>query len=245
MAKRILIAVGTAHYDNLPADLQRPQLKQVVDSVAALFTNKLGYERALEEISTDPTSTQLSSRLDQWAASSQRDGSDWIVFYYTGHSELIGDSLFLLTKDSEVSVLQSTAVNVETLTDILIARNASGENRKVKRCLFILDTSYSGAGALGLHNRISKLFPEGVRDGMFYVLAAAFPREESRSGALAQALIQSLEDESLGAARQPLIFFDQLIPAVNRRLGAQTATSLSHTNSHHRPQISGSAERAR
>ena len=68
MGKKILIAAGTAHYDHLPADLQRPGLTKVVESVAGLFTGDLGYTRVLEEISNDPTSSDLVRALDRWFA---------------------------------------------------------------------------------------------------------------------------------------------------------------------------------
>jgi WD40 repeat protein len=220
MGKKLIIAVGTSRYDHLPPDLQRPQLNGVVDSVVGLFTGKLGYERVLEDISSDPASDQLSTKLDRWFASSERDSSDWVVFYYTGHGELVSaDKLYLLTRNYE-SGLTTTALSVQELGSMLIGKDASGENRKVRRCLLILDTCHSGAGALGLAHEIGKLFSEGANGGMFYVLAAAFPREEAWAGALAGALLHSLEDDSLGGAQQPFIYFDQLLPAINRRLKA-------------------------
>src|ERR1039458_4449124 len=108
MGKKILIAAGTAHYDHLPADLQRPGLTKVVESVAGLFTGDLGYTRVLEEISNDPTSSDLVRALDRWFASPDREGSDWVVFYYTGHGELDGDSLVLLTRDRKSTRLNSS-----------------------------------------------------------------------------------------------------------------------------------------
>jgi hypothetical protein len=88
MGRKLLIASGTARYDELPPDLQRPQLTGVVESLARLFTGELGYERVLHEISADPTADDLIKKLDLWFASSERDRSDWVVFYYTGHGAL-------------------------------------------------------------------------------------------------------------------------------------------------------------
>lgn len=218
MGKKLLIAIGTGHYDKLPQYMQRPQLKKVVDSITQLFTGCLGYNRVLEEIGTDPTSQELSNTIDRWFASNERDRSDWVVFYYTGHGELVGsDRLYLLTKDYE-SGLPSTAFSVSQLGDMLIGRNAFGENRRVQHFLLILDTCHSGAGAVELSRDISKLFYQGLNGSMFYVLAAALPNEEAMAGALARALISSLEDEALGGVQQEVIYFDQLIPAINRKL---------------------------
>lgn len=219
MGKKLLITVGTAHYDNLPADLQRPAIRNVVNSLATLLKNELGYTHTLETVSTDPTSSQLKRELDQWFASTERNQSDWVVLYFTGHGELVGgDRLYLLTRDSETGLLSSTAFSVDLLASCLLGRDPSGGSRKVKRCLIVLDTCHSGAGAISLSHEFAKAFFEGQPDGMFYVLAAAFPREEAYAGALASALIEALGDESLGGMQQRLIYFDQLIPAINKRL---------------------------
>ena len=221
MARKFLIAAGTGKYDHLPSDLQRPTLKTVVDSIATLFTEKLGYERVLLDVSTDPTSDEFRIRLDDWFGSNERNNSDWVVLYYTGHGELVGtDSLYLLTKDYVNGRLVGTAFSINQLGEMLIGTDAGGETRRVRRFLAIIDTCHAGAGAFDLSRKISKLFSQGSNYGMFYALAAAFPNEEALTGALANALIDSLQDESLGGAQQPLIFFDQLVPAINRRLNA-------------------------
>jgi hypothetical protein len=217
MGKKLLIACGTGNYDHLP-ELQLPGIKQTVDSVAALFIGRLGYSRVLEEVSNDPTSNQLHEKLDEWLGSVERDASDWVVFYYTGHGDLVGsDKLYLLTKNYRMG-LTSTAFSIGEFAAMLSSKDASGENRRVKRCLLILDTCHSGAGALGISHQIGKLLFEGGNGAMFYLLAATFPREEALAGAMAEALIQCVEDPSVGGTLQPLLYFDQLIPAINRCL---------------------------
>jgi hypothetical protein len=141
-----------------------------------------------------------------------------VVFYYTGHGDLVGsDKLYLLTKNYRMG-LTSTAFSIGEFAAMLSSKDASGENRRVKRCLLILDTCHSGAGALGISHQIGKLLFEGGNGAMFYLLAATFPREEALAGAMAEALIQCVEDPSVGGTLQPLLYFDQLIPAINRRL---------------------------
>ena len=94
MGRKILIASGTANYENLGPDLQRPELAQVVESIAELFnSSKMGYTRVLQEISSNPTSAALVDGLDEWFAS-VCDRSDWVVFYYTGHGELTVTTFF-------------------------------------------------------------------------------------------------------------------------------------------------------
>jgi hypothetical protein len=120
---------------------------------------------------------------------------------------------------------------------MLIARDAGGENRRIKRVLTILDTCHSGVGVLELSRQLSHAFFQGVTGNMFYLLAAAFPNEEALGSALAKALIESLEDKALGGAQQPLIFFDQLIPAINRRLRAHKVIYCPVLSSDEEPQF--------
>jgi WD40 repeat protein len=236
---RLLIAAGTGRYDYLSQDLQRPQLHGVVESVARVFTDpRMGYVRVLEDVSNDPTSEQLRKQLDRWLASAERDSRDWVVFYYTGHGELVGsDNLYLLTSDYEMGLLAGTAFNVGQLGDMLVGRDPGGETRRVKRLLLILDTCHSGAGAFDLSRRISSLFTQGISDGMFYILAAAFPNEEALAGGLARALIDALEDDSVGGPQQRMIFFDQLVPAINRRLRAHKVVYCPITSPDEEPQF--------
>ena len=168
MVSKLIIAAGTARYDHLPPQLQRPELKEVVDSVAALFTGSLGYSRALEEISLDPKSDDLVKNLDKWFGSTDRDKSDWVVFYYTGHGQLEGDNLFLMTSDSQDGLIASTAVSTERLGQILASTGAGGKKRRVKNCLLIVDTCHSGASAFDVMGKLRKLFDESEH-GLFCV----------------------------------------------------------------------------
>jgi WD40 repeat protein len=222
MGKKLLIASGTGNYDHPHPELQLPHIRETVDSVAALFTGRLGYSRVLEEISNDPTSDDLHKELDVWLGSGERDASDWVVFYYTGHGDLVADKLYLLTRDYE-NGRTSTAFSVEEFASMLSSKDASGENRKLKRCLIILDTCHSGAGTLGISHQIGKLLSKGGNGAMFYLLAASYPKQEALAGAMAEALIQSVEDPLVGGTLQPLLYFDQIVPAINRRLRSHQA----------------------
>jgi WD40 repeat protein len=228
MSKRLLISAGTSTYHHLAKSQQRPGLQEIITSVTRLFTEELGYTPVLPILSANPSSNILRRELDKWLVSTARDEADWVVFYYTGHGELVGDdALYLLTCDFENGQHASTAFAVNQLADMLIGRDSNGENRRVRRLFLILDTCYSGTGGFEVLGRLRKLFSQGGLGGAFYVLAAAFPNEEALSGALAGALIASLQDRQLGGTQQRHIYFDQLLSAINRRLPGHQAMGLS------------------
>ena len=104
--KLFLIAAGTASYDHLEGD-QLPSLKDDLDRIVKLFTGDLGYERVLPGLGDNPTSDELCHRLSEWLT--ERDPSDRIVFYYSGHGVVEGRDHYLLTKDSRVADLVGTA----------------------------------------------------------------------------------------------------------------------------------------
>ncbi|MBV8146046.1 MAG: hypothetical protein JO184_13670 [Gammaproteobacteria bacterium] len=99
--RHILIAIATSHYPNLPESDQRPQLSAVLASVVDMFTRRIGcYRHVLDEVSDNPPADALRKALDRWFAADERNQSDWVVLYYTGHAQIAGDeTLYLLTSD--------------------------------------------------------------------------------------------------------------------------------------------------
>jgi hypothetical protein len=220
MGKRLLIAAGTAKYDHLPDDLQRACLADVVDSIDATFSKTLGYERVLQNVSINATSGELRDALDDWLSSSQRDTTDWLVLYYTGHGELSDHHLHLLTRNYMDGKLTSTSVSTEELGRMLVAAAPGNTRRRIRRCVVILDTCHSGAGTFDLLTRVHTFFEQNG-EGVFAVLAATLPRQEALAGALANALIAAIQDESLGGAQQQWLTFGDIATAVAARLAPQ------------------------
>jgi WD40 repeat protein len=238
-SKRFLISTGTGAYDNLPPDQQRLNLEQVVQDLTQLFTHDLGYNRVLEkEIGFNPTSETLKETLDEWFGSSDRKNEDWVVLYYTGHGELAGAStLYLLTRNFKIGRHASTAFPLNILGDMFTSTDEVGENRRVKNFLLILDTCFSGAGVIELAPKFNSIFSQGINDCVFYILAASFPNEEAMSGALATAITEALSKKSIGGSHQQFIYFDQLIPAINKKLKYQQVIFSSFGSPKEEPQF--------
>ena len=227
MSNKQLIAVGSWKYAH-EAHLNVPELEKSLKNVIDFFTHSLGYERALEAITENPTSDDLRNALDRWLATSGRKEQDWIVLYYTGHGKLEANGeLYLLTSNYENALTPSTSFAAAQLGTMLVTQNASGEFRPAKRFLLILDTCFSGASGLPLAQALSARFTNGTSGAMFYVVASALPREEALAGGLSEALLGALNDRSLGGKAQEYIYFDQLLPAINARLKAQRALRVA------------------
>src|SRR2546430_2557926 len=136
-ARRLLIAAGTSHFEEL-ADSDLPgvanELERVVESFAAL-----GYERQRAEFSSDPDSSRLRDLFAD-AKQESRDG-DLFVAYYTGHGARDPERFYLLARNSTHSDLDKTALPAEDLARALI------KGSKASQVLLILDACYAGAGA--------------------------------------------------------------------------------------------------
>src|SRR5215472_10510185 len=123
-----LIAIATSRYDHLgPADQRRP-LEAVLISVVDLFTRRLGvYQHELSDIALNPRHDVMAARLDDWFGSEERDPSDWVVLYYTGHAEVtLDDSLYLLTTEFRESRHLTSAFNFNTLVTMIAGRTPTG-----------------------------------------------------------------------------------------------------------------------
>ena len=224
MPRHLLIAAATSSYPHMKPGDQRPQLDAVLASVVKLFTETLGsYRRELEAIAVNPPSDLLRKNLGKWFSAEDRDPADWVVFYYTGHADVVGsDSLYLLTSDFEPGDLIGTAFPMGLLADAVMGSRRNGRPQRVRNLLVIVDTCFGGEGAVELVSRLDDVFRKSSGSS-FYMLGAALPRQEAQAGALAKALIESIADLSRRNVTQEWIFFDQILPAINQRLRVHDA----------------------
>jgi WD40 repeat protein len=231
MTQHLLIAAATSKYSHLKPEDERPQLVEVLTSVVDLFTVTLRrYKRELTGIANNPTAEDLRKELDLWFGDPQRDPSDWIVVYYTGHAVVVGaDSLYLLTSDFQPNQYVGTAFSLQQFADFILAERSDGSPRRIQNLLLIMDTCFSGKGTGDLAERLVSVFRK-YSSSRFYLLGAALPRQEAQAGALADSLIKAIEELSKRYVMQEWLFFEQILPAINQRLesrGVQRAVLSS------------------
>ena len=226
MEKHILLAFATSEYNTkaYSKDFQRPILSEVLTSIVDLFTNKLKiYSRDLADIAENPSKQVLSSKLDRWFGDGQRDSSDWVVLYYTGHAKVVPpDSLFLLTCDSDPEFLSSTAFSLKDLPPMILQERQPGRPRRPGRMLIIIDACFAGTAAVEFTSQFQKMLSL-YSQNQIYVLSATLPDEEAQAGALARALIQSIEELSRRTVTQPYFSVEDVMEQILSRLTKQQA----------------------
>src|ERR1700761_2605621 len=226
MANRLFIGLGTWTYQHEP-HLNLPAIKDALDKVTCLFTKKLGYTQALKQVSGNASSDKLRKTLDRWFAASDRNDSEWIVLYYTGHGKLdASGELYLLTSDYKSNFTPSTSFPAREIGGMLVSQNSSGEIRRTQRFLLILDTCFSGAVIPSFVQSLRARFEAGGTSPMFSVIASALPADEATVGSFATALVEALDAKSVGGIHQEFIYLDELVPAINQRLKYQKAHRL-------------------
>jgi len=216
--RRFLIAAGTEHYSELEEDLS-----SVPSDVARIanFFRAQNYQEELLSIRHDPTSSDFKRELGEWLANPSRLRSDTAVVYYSGHGENDGEIHYLLTADSMPGKYAWTAVQSDFPLRVL------GAEPKVRRLLLILDTCYSGQGALNaaeLAGRMSNWQPHwDTREGV-WIVAATRPKELAGEGGFAAAFVQAAEDvrQRVGGL-QRYIALESIVDRLNEILRGQGA----------------------
>jgi WD40 repeat protein len=229
MEKHILLAFATSKYENYSESFQRKILSEVLTSVVDLFTKKLKiYNRDLADIAENPSKSDLENKLDDWIASEQRDSSDWVVLYYTGHGAVIGsDSLHLLTRDTVPGHVAKTAFSLKKFADMILEARP-GRPRRPGRMLIIIDTCFAGTAALEFADQFRKMLLQ-YQQYEIYLLSATQPSEEAQAGALATALVQSIEELSTRSITPSYFSVEDVMEQINIRLKTQRAFFTSVT----------------
>lgn len=203
--RRYAIVVGVSHYEEPFSEL--PEAVEDAERVAALFTT-LGYERALPEISADPTSAELLEALRSWNSRARLGSDDVVVAYFSGHGVLDGQRHYLLGSDAGENVATTAIPGSDFVSTV--ANSLAGNT------LVIIDACYAGAAGQDLARSPFALGgAPSAGSGGTWVLAAAQSTELAQQGAMASALEQAIAESSAGK-RQRYLGVDQVTAKINR-----------------------------
>ncbi|HEX5301374.1 MAG TPA: caspase family protein [Streptosporangiaceae bacterium] len=229
--RRWLIAAGTAQYDSLPEDDWLPSVPADLEQVTDLFCGQLGYQRALADVSLNPSRSELHGALSGWLTSDDRSAQDVVVLYYSGHGLTRGGRHYLLTRDYQERNPAGTALATQELVWIL------GEDSPVRHLLVMVDTCYAGQGSLDMGRvaaEVSGLRAPATATGTgWWFLTAARPADEAAEGAFAAALTEATSHARAGVL-PPYVPLEELVYQVNavfRRRGLAQQAQLGTAQS--------------
>jgi Caspase domain len=209
--RRYALAAGTAAYAHLPSEEQLPSVHRDVDRMVELLGRLKA--RPVQPL-VDPTHDDLLLRLEGWLKDTARTDRDLLVFYYSGHGTVAEDGThYLLTSDTRVDRLESTAVATERLARVF-------NGCRLRHMLIVLDTCWAGAGADELTVGLLKMLrgrPSSEGGRSVWVIAATRRSQEADLEAFVDAFAATIDDERFGGAKQRYLQLDELVGAINAR----------------------------
>jgi uncharacterized caspase-like protein len=219
--QRRALLIGTAAY---PADPALPDLRCPINDVdgmsEVLKSPELGGFEVVETL-RDPTSSAAKRALVAFCRDAKRD--DTVLFYYSGHGKLDSSfALHLCTTDSEIDLLEATALPITFVRDQF--RKCRAENR-----VMLLDCCFSGAAA-GVSARSAlddtlKLSVEGT--GTYLMTASdsietAQEKEGDDYGVFTKHVIEGLKTGAADVIGRGYVTMDDLYEYVAKEIRADS-----------------------
>src|SRR5262249_23936872 len=142
---RFLIAAGGSRYDD-PGLAELPKVVSDIASVSNLFDG-LEYSKVLTNLSKEATANRLRDQLIAWFSEEPGKDGDVAVFYFPGHAySSPSREHYLCTRDFDPKQPFTKGVAASVLPRLFF----EGRGRKILAVWILLDTCYSGLGALDI-----------------------------------------------------------------------------------------------
>ena len=216
-----LIACGTSDYDNYE---QLDHVREDIDRITTLFTEKFGYKKVLPSLDINPSREDFignnQDSFTDWLEKEERQESDIVVFYYSGHGlNIKGDRHYLALKETQPDKEWQTALATEDLV-----RPLKNKKVKISQILFMIDTCHSQGGAAELVNLASNILGsfEKVEGNNIdvHVIAACRTKQLSTDGAFSKAFVKALKELSEDL-QQGYIDPSQIVPKINEQIDSE------------------------
>ncbi|HET8758171.1 MAG TPA: WD40 repeat domain-containing protein [Solirubrobacteraceae bacterium] len=214
--RHLLITVGVSEYDRLGEGDQLPSAADDVRIVTELFCGDLRYTRELQDLAVSPRAGTVRERLSSWLLAADRQESDRVTIYWSGHGETGPDRRhYLLGRGFDGHNFLAHALATEELGRMLAGS-------RVRHLLLLLDTCYAGEGisdlgALQHALEASRPQAEDMRSAI-YLVAASRPREVAREGAFSRMLVDAVNAQRHGGWRQAFLDPLLVVGGINERM---------------------------
>ncbi|MET9853089.1 caspase family protein [Streptomyces sp. NPDC006450] len=207
---RYAILVGVSQYTS--PELNLPGVVGDVQALAEVLS-RMGYERALTDVSVNPTSAELRGALRRWTRATRLGPDDVLFVYFAGHSAEHGGRQYLLCSDDGVSDFPHAAVPADEFTRLATDQLAG-------HSLIVLDVCTSGSAAGAATLRALQAGNTRPSEGRTWVLTSAQDHVAGEIGTLTRALREVLTEPSADK-RQRFLAVPSVAESVRRRLGAR------------------------
>ncbi|MET7773017.1 SAV_2336 N-terminal domain-related protein [Nocardia sp. NPDC005366] len=209
--RRFLIAVAVESHTEAP-HWDRPGLERARAAMIELFTGRFGYT-LVDTIGANPTSTQLLRELRKFCISPDRRPDDLITVYFTGHAERVGDrgDHMLIASDIDPTDIAAAVPTAELARQMLLGT-------KVRRLLLILDTCFSGQGAVDFAEEALRRYTRhwGADTGTgIIVISSAQPTQWAQAGEFPRQLVDAVDSLATAGYGPETLALDAVITAIS------------------------------
>ncbi len=212
--RRYIVGIGVGEYD-LP-QLRLPRVSSDVDSIVGWFERhpRFVHERALPELSLNPTWERMQSGLRGWLEG--RTPADVVVIYIAAHGEYEGGRAYLFGSNTPRTSLAGAALEAQTLGAML------GQFR-AHNVLMIIDACVAGKLASQIQRAAEDAADERntrepQRAWAQVILCSTFGRDPALDGRFARAFIDVVNSEKWTGTTRPWVDIDQLMRGINEEL---------------------------
>lgn len=207
---RYAILVGVSQYAS--PELNLPGVSGDVQDLSEVLA-QMGYERALTDVSVDPTSDELRAALQGWTRTTRLGPDDVLFVYFAGHSTEDDGRQYLLCSDADTEVRPYGSVAADEFTRLATDQLAG-------HSLIVLDVCHSGSPSWTATMRTMQVGNTRPSEGRTWFLTSPHDGGAVEIGTFTRALRDVLTEPSADK-RQRFLSVPSVAESVRRRLGAR------------------------